>query len=166
MWYFTNDGQGEKIDWHYYRAAGAPLNPTIEYTFDQLESMYWLVRPDGSEGPYLTIYSAREGDGQDASTTYRSRWLYDLVPGTFTRGEWCLAYRGNNPSADVFPGLPRVELQYDSFASVGPRGGSEGIIYEVVSSNSGASAGAEAAAHALIGLQRTNGKDYFSFVFP
>ena len=161
-WYFDNDGQGNKISWYYYKAPGTPGHP--EYLYGELDSMYWLLRPDGTEGPYLTVYSKRQNDGQDHSSTYRSRWNWMLPTNSYTPGEWILAYRGNVPDASVLPGVPRVELYYDEPSSVGPRQDSEGVLDEVISTNSRAPAGAVSSAHAVVALDHNNVREYFTFM--
>jgi len=87
-----------------------------------------------------------------------------LPPGGYTPGEWIIAYRGNPPPADLLPEVPRVQLQYDPFDGVGPRQDDEGILYQVISSNSGASPGDVAAAHAIVAVERGNEKDYYTFM--
>ena len=158
-WYFANAGTGDKIDWHYYRAAN---NPT--YTYGGITSHYWLLRPDGDVGPILTIYSKRQPGGGNHSATYRSRWVWQLEPGSFTPGEWIIAYRGDLPPADVLPDVPRVELLYDPFDGVGPRQDDEEILYQVISSNSGAVAGTVNSAHAMVGIIHEGVKDFYTFM--
>ena len=164
-WYFSNQNPGDKIDWHYYKAPGAPLNAQCEYTYGDINSMYWLVRLDSAAStPYLAIYSKRQPDLANHSSTYRSRWLWEIAPNSFTPGEWHVAWRGAEPPADVLPNVPRVQLYYNQFDSAGPRQDDEEIIYEVISSNSGASVGTARSAHAGVSIERTGTKDYYTFM--
>ena len=163
-WYFANQGNGDKIDWHFYRAPNAPLNAQCEYTYGDVTSQYWLLRPDGDVGPILTIYSKRQPGGGNHSSSYRSRWVWQLAPGSFEVGKWIIAYRGNPPPADVLPSVPRVQLQYDPYDGVGPRQDDEEIIYQVISSNSGATAGTVNSAHALVAFEFNNVHHYYTFM--
>ena len=158
-WYFDNKGVGDKIDWHYYTELANP-----DHTYGDIISQYWVVRPDGDVGPYLAIYSKRQPGGGNHSGTYRSRWLWMLPPGGFTPGEWIVAYRGNPPDPSVLPNLPRVQLQYDPFDGAGPRQDDEEIIYQVISSSSGAAEGTVSSATALAAIELTSGKYYYTFM--
>lgn len=164
-YYYGNSGTGsEKINWYYYAAPGAPGAPVAEYNYGDVSQVVWLVRPDGSEGPFLTTYSVPQGDGNDAASWYRSRWNWSLNPGSYTPGQWYLAYRGTAPSASILPDVPRLALQFDAFSSAGPQADDEGVLYQVISTNSAAAAGAASAAHAFVGIDKGGSKDIFTFL--
>ena len=163
-YYYDNSGENsEKINWYYYAAPGAPFSPTPEYTYGEVTQHAWLVRADGPEGPYLTTYSKRQFDGFDGGSWYRSRWNWSLTPG-YPVGEWILAYRGTEPDASVLPGVTRWPLYFDAFSSAGPQGDDEGVLYQVISTNSAAAAGDVSAAHAVVEIQRGVESEYFTFL--
>lgn len=164
-YYYGNSGTGyEKINWYFYGAPGSPSAPVAEYNYGDVSQVLYLVRPDGAEGPYLTTYSVPQGDGNDAAHWYRSRWNWSLNPGSYTPGQWYLAYRGTEPDSSVLPGVPRLPLHFDPFSSTGPQADDEGVLYQVISTNSAAAAGAASAAHAIVKIVNGSGANYYTFL--
>lgn len=135
-WYFKNNG--DKINWYFF--DGSKENVTVS----QFENMYSVATVDApltsSDTFLMAYYTMPQGDGQDAGSWYRSRQVY--VPNnSFERGVKSLFYVGAEPSADLYPGLPRVQMVISNIATVGPNGSSERLMTTVFGTNSGATPG-------------------------
>jgi len=135
-WYFKN--ANNKINWYFF--DGSKENVTVS----QFENMYSVATVDApltsSDTFLMAYYTMPQGDGQDAGSWYRSRQVYVPV-NTFERGVKSLFYVGAEPSADLYPGLPRVQMVISNIATVGPNGSSEQLMTTVFGTNSGATPG-------------------------
>jgi hypothetical protein len=125
-WYFKNTSAGRKINWYFFSV-------TQETVLLGWNSPFWaVVTLHQLTLPFLTLYTVKKNDGQDAASWYRSRISYvgtpTSVPGTY------LLHVGADPG--VFTGLPRIPLTKESFSARGPQAADEVIMTAVVSSNS------------------------------
>ena len=101
-WYFTNAAAGKKINWYFYSGAdGITLGDF---------SAYAVVTSDdvsNDNAPFFGVYTAKQNDGLDAASWYRSRRVY-LPTATITPGTKYLIHFGSNPP--VHTSLPRIQL--------------------------------------------------------
>jgi len=135
-WYYISAGSPDKINWYFFSADNATV------TIDNFTGMYAVGQVDSSNGDtfHLAYYTVAQGDGNDAGSWYRSRQVF-IPNGSFSRGKKCLFYVGQEPSADLYPDLERVEMTLDVVSSVGLAGGSEVLLTTVLGTNSVATAG-------------------------
>lgn len=135
-WYYISAGSPDKINWYFFSADNATV------TIDNFTGMYAVGQVDSSNGDtfHLAYYTVAQGDGNDAGSWYRSRQVF-IPNGSFSRGKKCLFYVGQEPSADFYPDLERVEMTLDGVSSVGLAGGSEVLLTAVLGTNSVATAG-------------------------
>jgi len=135
-WYYISAGSPDKINWYFFSSDNATV------TVDNFTGMYAVgqVDSDSSDCFHLAYYTVAQGDGNDAGSWYRSRQVY-CPSGDFSRGKKCLFYVGQEPSADVYPDLERVEMTLSTISSVGPNDGSEVLLTTVLGTNSATSAG-------------------------
>ena len=141
-WNYVNTGTN-KINWyHFYQISGSPR----QYTLGDVESVYVKAlsrHATATRLPYLTIYTVKENDGQDAGSWYRSRLNFELensqIPaGLIVSGVPFVLY-GKNDVA-VFTNYLHEEAPL-SFSSNGPQADSEVILYMALSSDSSEAAG-------------------------
>jgi hypothetical protein len=142
------DDDKNKINWYFYGdMSGA-------YSFNQMDCFYVKVNiPSGSKIPWLTVYSAPEGDGNDGSSWYRSRWnmtgYYDEGGNNVARGRDIIMYFGRYTPNNTFDHIdgsdPELNVltyrQSEVSTNVGPRNDSEKITLIALSTDSGVSAG-------------------------
>ena len=140
-WHFENNSN--KINWYYfYQVSGSPR----QYTLGDLESVYLkALSRHASETriPFLTIYTVRENDGNDAASWYRSRLNYELEPsqvpsGFVVSGVPFVIYAKNDVA--VFTNFRHAEAPL-SFSSNGPQADDEVILYMALSTDSSESTG-------------------------
>ncbi len=117
-WHFKNsDDLTEKVNWYYLYNS----NPSVDFTTASLTSMFAVINIRSATAPYFIFYTVPEGDGNDAASWYRSRYVYtNYDDHTAIEGTDVLLYWGDDPG--VLPGLPRIECTLDNFATVGPQG--------------------------------------------
>lgn len=135
-WYFKNNNN--KINWYFFDGSQESV------TVSQFESIYSVATVDApltsSDTFLMAYYTMPQGDGQDAGSWYRSRQVY--VPNnSFERGVKSLFYVGAEPSADLYPELPRVQMVISNISTVGPNGPSEQMMTTVFGTNSNSTAG-------------------------
>lgn len=122
-WHFRNAVAGQKINWYPWgngEDAGA--------TYGAVTSVWAVITfYDERSYPYPAFYSKRLGDGQDASSWYRSRWVHENYSATPVAGTKYLVYFGTDPQ--VYKELPRIELT-DTVNSIdrGPRNSAEVLL--------------------------------------
>jgi hypothetical protein len=163
-WNFENNSN--KINWYYfYQVSGSPR----QYTLGDLESVYVkALSRHASETriPFLTIYTVRENDGNDAASWYRSRLNYELVPsqvpsGFVVSGVPFVVYAKNDVA--VFTNFRHAEAPL-SFSSNGPQADDEVILYMALSTDSSESTGGYNFTAQSIGFQ-TPDNDLHEFNF-
>jgi hypothetical protein len=129
-WYFTNSTNGRKINWYFFSVT----QETILLGWQK--PLWAVVTLYKTRLPFLTLYTVKQNDGQDAASWYRSRISYvgsnPTSPGTY------LLHVGADPG--VFPGLPRIPLSREGFSARGPEGSNEVVMTAVISTDSSASA--------------------------
>lgn len=127
-WYFVNDTAGKKINWYFFNSTMATV------TKGQLGSMYMVATVDTPDNrPYLAYYTARQEDGLNASSWYRSRLVFLPASPIPAQGKYVLFF-GTDPG--VHPELPRVEMVIDSQTTRGPQGAEEIVMLGSVQSDS------------------------------
>lgn len=140
-WNFENNSN--KINWyHFYQVSGSPR----QYTLADLESVYLKLlsrHATATRIPFLTIYTVRENDGNDAGSWYRSRLNYELensqIPsGLVTSGVPFVLYAKNDEA--LFKNLRHAEAPL-SFSSNGPQADDEVILYMALSTDSSEASG-------------------------
>ena len=134
--HFTNSADPtNKINWYYLSNA----TRTSSETTTTLKGGYAIITIYATGVCYFNIYTKRKNDGQDASW-YRSRITY-LTYNAFDNyvDQKVVIYWGENP--DVYPDLPRIEMDYDSFSSDGPQGDDEEIFLSALNTSTNYSAG-------------------------
>ena len=156
-WYYTNPGGGEKINWYFFGQGGGAL--TEQVTLGDLQSVYGLFIPRSNETriPFAALYTAPQGDEQDAAVWYRSRIVWEILPNqagvpntggtafnwpTLAPGihEPLLAWAGQT-DPDVFTSVTHYQMLEQSFVTVGPKDPSEVVLFLVLGSDSSESAG-------------------------
>ena len=127
-WYFTNSSAGRKINWYFFSVAQETILLGWQKPFWAVVTLY------NTRLPFLTLYTVKQNNGQDAAGWYRSRISYvgsnPASPGTY------LLHVGTDPG--VFPGLPRIPLSREGFSARGPEGTDEVIMTAVLSTDSSA----------------------------
>ena len=140
-WNFENNSN--KINWYYfYQVSGSPR----QYTLGDLESVYVkALSRHASETriPFLTIYTVRENDGNDAASWYRSRLNYELEPsqvpsGFVVSGVPFVIYAKNDVA--LFTNFRHAEAPL-SFSSNGPQADDEVILYMALGTDSSEASG-------------------------
>jgi hypothetical protein len=163
-WNFENNSN--KINWYYfYQVSGAPR----QYTLGDLESVYLKAlsrHASQTRIPFLTIYTVRENDGNDAGSWYRSRLNYELensqIPSGFvTSGIPFVIYAKNDVA--VFTNFRHEEAPL-SFSSNGPQADDEVILYMALSTDSSESTGGYNFTAQSIGFQ-TSDNDLHEYNF-
>lgn len=129
-WYFTNATAGRKVNWYFYDGSD---NITLGNF-----SAYAVVTIDSTSNdhaPFFGIYTARQNDGSDVASWYRSRRVY-VVSGSFTPGTKYLIHTGADP--EVHTDLPRIQLTPSTVAGSnrGPQAASERVSTASLGSNS------------------------------
>lgn len=129
-WYFTNTAAGRKVNWYFYDGSD---NITLGNF-----SAYAVVTIDSTsddDAPFFGIYTARQNDGADAASWYRSRLVY-ILNGAFTPGTKYLIHTGTDP--EVHADLPRLQLTLSPVvgSNRGPRAASERVSTSSLGSNS------------------------------
>ena len=156
-WYYTNPGGGEKINWYFFGQGGGALTELV--TLGDLQSVYGLFIPRSNETriPFAALYTAPQGDEQDAAVWYRSRIVWEILPNqagvpntggtafnwpTLAPGihEPLLAWAGQT-DPDVFTNVTHYQMLEQSFVTVGPKDPSEVVLFLVLGSDSSESAG-------------------------
>lgn len=134
-WYFTNVSTGQKINWYFYDGSD---NITLGNF-----SAYAVVTTDdvsNDNAPFFGVYTAKQNDGQDAASWYRSRRVY-VPTATMTPGTKYLIYFGVNPN--IRTDLPRIQLVLSPVAGSnrGPQAASEKVSTSSLGSNSASAVG-------------------------
>ena len=131
-WYYKNsDTLTEKINWYYWYNN----NPATTMTTATLDGNFAVVNLRSATAPFFVYYTQVEGDGNDAAIWYRSRFVYSTYADlTAYIGQDVVLYWGTDPG--ILPGLPRIELTLDTFATVGPQG-LEDIMFGALSTSTG-----------------------------
>jgi hypothetical protein len=156
-WYYQNAGGGEKVNWYFFGQGGGALTELV--TLADLNSVYGLFRPrsDTTRIPFAALYTAPQGDGNDAATWYRSRIVWEILPNQAgipntggTDFAWpviapgvhepFLAWAGNT-DPDVFTNVTHYQMQEQGFVTVGPKDPSEVVMFLVIGSDSSEGAG-------------------------
>ena len=136
-WYVNNAG-GDKANYYFY----GKTSPEV-HTLDELKYIYALCDVRSGGNLFLSVYTERQFDGNDAGSWYRSRKNY-IIEGTRSTATTGLALLkanlGEEPS-DIFDSVQRVDCTLDEFSSNGPQAGSENILTISVQTDSGAGAG-------------------------
>lgn len=134
-WYFTNTAAGKKVNWYFYSGAD---NITLGDF-----SAYAVVTSDdisNDNAPFFGIYTAKQNDGLDAASWYRSRKVF-VPTAAMTPGTKYLIYFGVNPSVHL--NLPRIQLVQSPVAGSnrGPQGSSENVSLASLGTNSASPVG-------------------------
>lgn len=134
-WYFTNTSVGKKVNWYFYDGSD---NITLGNF-----SAYAVVTSDdisNDNAPFFGVYTARQSDGLDAASWYRSRRVY-IINTAITPGTKYLIHIGSDP--DVYPELPRIQLSLSPVAGSnrGPQTASEIVSTTSLGSNSASPVG-------------------------
>lgn len=136
-WYYKSAGSPDKINWYFFDGS------QTQVTVGQLQNMYTVATVDSASTDtfHLAYYTIPLGDGNDAGSWYRSRQVFVPVE-PFQRGEKALFWVKNQPDANVYPNLPRVQMQPTTVAgsSVGLNDDSELLLTTVFGTNSAADA--------------------------
>lgn len=129
-WYFKNTAAGQKINWYFFSYTQQNVQ------FGQVNNFWAVVTIYTTKLPFLSLYTLKQNDGQDAASWYRSRVSYvgtnPAAPGTY------LLHVGTDPG--VFPGLQRIPLTREPVTARGPEGATEVVMTALVSTDSSASA--------------------------
>lgn len=127
-WYFKNDNSlpVNKINWYFFSYT----QQTISY--GQVDNFWAVVKIYQTRLPFLTLYTIKQNDGQDAASWYRSRVSY-VAPNPSSTGTYLL-HIGADPG--VYQGLPRISLSRDPSSAQGPEGTNEVVMTAVVSTDS------------------------------
>ena len=150
-WYYTNAGDGTKINWYFFGQGGGALTELV--TLADLNSVYgyFIPRSDDTRIPFAALYTAPQGDGNDAATWYRTRIVWELlntdagvpqpwpqsVPGLY---DPLLAWAGQ-ADPDVFTNVSHYQMQEQGFTTVGPKEDTEVVMFLVIGSDSSEGAG-------------------------
>jgi len=155
-WNFENNSN--KINWYYfYQISGSPR----QYTLGDLESVYVKAlsrHATETRIPFLTVYTVRQNDGNDAGSWYRSRLNYELEPaqvpsGFVTSGVPFVIYAKND--VPVFTNFRHEEAPL-SFSSNGPQADDEVLLYMALSTDSSESSGGYNFTAQSIGFRTTD----------
>ena len=136
-WYFKNtDDLTNKINWYYAQNVSASSIMNLGSLTNQ-----WAIVDVRAEGsPFFTVYTAKENDGNDAGSWYRSSIVYKpQVDLTAYIGQTIMLYWGDEPSED--PLLPRVECTQVPLESDGLQIDSEVVSLAALATGTGHSAG-------------------------
>lgn len=129
-WYFKNITAGQKINWYFFSYT----QQTIQ--LGQVNSFWAVVTVYTTKLPFLSLYTIKQNDGQDAASWYRSRISYvgatPAAPGTY------LLHVGTDPG--VYSGLQRIPLTREPVTARGPEGATEVVMTALISTDSAASA--------------------------
>lgn len=131
-WYFTNVSAGKKVNWYFYSGAdGIKLGDFSAYAIVTTDDI------SNDNAPFFGIYTAKENDGLDAASWYRSRRVY-VPTATMTPGTKYLVHFGSNPP--VHTSLPRIQLVLSPVAGSnrGPQAATETVSLASLGSNSAA----------------------------
>ena len=156
-WYYQNAGGGEKVNWYFFGQGGGALTEVV--TLADLNSVYGFFRPrsDTTRIPFAALYTAPQGDENDAATWYRSRIVWEILPSqpgvpntggtahnwpTIAPGihEPLLAWAGK-ADPDVFTNVTHYQMLEQDFVTVGPKGDEEVVLFLVIGSDSSEGAG-------------------------
>jgi len=137
-WYFQNSGGSNKINWYYV----ANINPEAIMTLDSFRGQYMVVTIRSTvDVPFFNVYTARQFNGGDAGSWYRSRLTYSNLSAFAGRnvGDQVLLYWGVDPAA--YLDMPHIECTLDGASSSGPAGSEESLLTASVSTSSNVAAG-------------------------
>ncbi len=147
-WAYTNPASDtlRKINWYLFSDAN-------KYMFSSMDCFYVrMVVAAGSKVPWLTCYSAKQNDGLDAASWYRSRWnmsgYYEEGGNNVPKDQEIIMYFGSKVPSAVFSrissSIPVLDVLNHNAAGVitnrGPRGSSELLLSVALSTDSSASA--------------------------
>ena len=148
-WYYTNT-QGNKINWYFY--SGGSDSESLG-ALQAADGGYYMVidARNSTSWPYLTVYTSRQNDGNDASW-YRSRLVYgpggnysnQLTQGLHVCHTPNLAQSVKDSLAIKFPTATFTELGLDPISTIGPQENLEELWLIAVSTSSNEPAGQEA----------------------
>lgn len=148
-WAYTNPASDalRKINWYFFSESS-------KYAFSSVECFYVrMVVAAGSKVPWLTCYSAKQNDGSDAASWYRSRWnmtgYYDELGVNVPKDQEIVMYFGSKAPSAVFSRIssstPALDVLNHNAAgntlNRGPRASSELVLSVALSTDSSASAG-------------------------
>ena len=134
-WHFSSDG--DKIQWNLWEQDS---DPEKVVTFADLRSVSVVLRNSGKRYPYISIYTRRKNDGNDANAGYRSRYVLETPQDDSGLPKIrMITSLEDNP---IYSNVPHTLLTlFNPESSVGPREPDEVIKNITLSSNSGALAG-------------------------
>lgn len=135
-WNLINQVGGTKFNLHYFNG-----NQEI-ITLNQIQSVYFKgfinVNSETSSMPFIHIYTKPTGSG-DAGPFYHSKIDYEYnLDNSIGIGEECIFYGEGEPKTK----FTNRNIQFNNKTVTGDGNPTEEILYIVVSSNSGATAGA------------------------
>lgn len=147
-WAYTNPASDalRKINWYFFSEAS-------KFPFANMDCFYVrMVVAAGSKVPWLTCYSAKQNDGSDAASWYRSRWnmtgYYEEGGSNVPRDQEIIMYFGSKAPSAVFSRIssstPALDvLNHNTGAQSqnrGPRASTELILSVALSTDSSAAA--------------------------
>lgn len=129
-WSFRNhESASQKINWYFYDDANRnsySSNANPELTVGDLRSLYLLLNQKSTNTnakvPFIAVYTKPRGDGNDATSSYRSKLYYGAnTVGPVTGNIFCYTDSTDptNLYADI-TGSNRVRIFYDPDKSEGP----------------------------------------------
>lgn len=135
-----------KINWYFFSESS-------KYPFANMDCFYVrMVVAAGSKVPWLTCYSAKQNDGLDAASWYRSRWnmtgYYEEGGSNVPRDQEIIMYFGSKAPSAVFSRIssstPALDVLNHNVAAQtlnrGPRASSELILSVALSTDSSVAA--------------------------
>jgi hypothetical protein len=144
-WYYISNGAG-KIFWTFFEQYGGQQLPIslVNNIFSE------IVIRSNEDAPWISVYTKRKFDGQDAAANYRSRFDYydsDIFSGKVT-GTQVLLYTAYSDERDRSQNTYKnyregniLRLPLDLDISTGPMGDDEDIQSVVIQTNSSSTAG-------------------------
>lgn len=144
-WYYISDGSG-KIFWTFFTQYGGQQIPIslINNIFAE------IVIRSNEEAPWISVYTKRKNDGNDADINYRSKFDYfdsDIFNGKIS-GTQVLLYAAYSDDKDRSQNSYKnyreaniLKLPFNEDSSVGPLGDDEDIQSIVIQTNSSSPSG-------------------------
>ena len=136
-WYYRNtDDLTNKINWYYLQnlSAANPLD------LGSMTNQWAIVDVRAAGAPFFKVYTAKENDGLDEGSWYRSSIVYKpQIDLTSYIGQQVMLYWGTEPAED--PLLPRVECTPVPLESDGLQSSTEVVMLGALATGAGHSAG-------------------------